>query len=99
MFKIGRVVGTRGQHHHRGLGHIAGRQRAQGIQQHIGVVFHRTHLGLPQHLGKGAGHHPAVSQHIRNPTGNLQVVLEDTVNTLTVAYQIDTGDMGIHLMG
>ena len=53
-----------------------GRDAAQIVEQHVGIVVHGRDAVRGEELGKEAHHHLAVLEHVRDARGHAQVVLE-----------------------
>jgi hypothetical protein len=60
------------------------RDRAQRLEQEVGIVRHRRDAVAAEQLGKQPHHHLAVLEHVRDAARHAQVVLEDVVAAAAV---------------
>ena len=95
VLEIGAVIGAGCQHHHGRIFHIARRDGAQILQQHVRIVFHRGDFVTREQLREKPHHHLAVFDHVRHAGRYPQVVFQHVVFTRVSPDQIDAGDMGI----
>ena len=99
VLEVGAVVHAGGQHHHRGIVDRGRGHRAQGFEQHVGVMGHRGHAVLAEQLGKEPHHHLAVFQHVAHATGHPQVVLEHVVAATAIRiagpHDVDARDVRV----
>ena len=93
VLEVGAVEAPRGHHHHAGVVHRAA--LAQGLQQQGRVALHRRDGLVVKQLREEAHHHLAVLQHVGDPGGGAQVVLQHIVLTVVVADDVDPGDVDI----
>jgi len=88
-----------GEHDHRGLIHRCWRDRAQCLEQQVGVVGHRRDAVLAEQFGKQPHHHLAVFEHVAHAAGHAQVVFEHVVAATAVglggADDVDAGDVRV----
>jgi len=96
MFEIGTVEHARGQQgDHRRIARTR-RQRGQGVVELAGIFVHRQdRAGLEQFREHALGHH-AVFQHVADPGGNAQVVLQRVQGAVGVAHQVRAADVRPH---
>ena len=59
-------------------------------------MVHRADVLLREELREEPHHHLAVLEHVRDPRGRAQVVLEDVVLAVGVLHDVDAGDVRIH---
>ena len=97
VFKIGAVKPPWGHHHHARVVH--GRAFAQRLQQIAGVAFYRRNMVLFEHFGIQPHHHFAVFQHVGDAGGGAQIILQHVILAVAVAHHIDSGDMGVGVIG
>jgi hypothetical protein len=96
VLEVGAVVAAGGEYHHTGIVHQAG--ALQGIQQQVRVVVDRGDALAGEQLGEQAHHHLAVFQHVGNAAGRAQVVFQHVVGAITVAHQVDPGDVRVEVV-
>ena len=93
MLEIGGVIDARRQHHHLGLLHAGGRQRAQHVEQLRRIVIDRQDTGGLEHLGEHAFYDLAVLEHVRHPGGDAQIVLQHVHRAVGAAHQVRAADV------
>src|SRR5262245_15793722 len=93
VLKVGRIVHTRRQHHHRGRRHTVWSEILQHFEQTAGIIVHRTHARGFKDLRKRAFEHLAVFQDVRHAGWTAQVILEDIDLPIAVAHQIRPSDV------
>ncbi len=91
VLEVGRVRGAGGKHHHDRVGGAGGRRRAQRGQQLGGVAVHRVHVLLGEQRREGPGHREPVLDHVADPGGDADVVLQHADPPGPVPDQVDAG--------
>src|ERR1039458_9926334 len=90
MFEVSRVVGARSQQNDGWLGAAFGGQESQSREQFLAVLLNRPHPAFLKQPGENLLHHSAAREHVRNPTGDAEIVLQNHKVSLRVPYQIRT---------
>ncbi|MNN01809.1 hypothetical protein D3C81_1144370 [compost metagenome] len=99
MLEVSRVIHAGRHDDHGRIGNADRCNRAQVIQQHVGVVRDRRHLMAREQFGEETHHHLAVFQHIRHAGRYAQIVFQHVELALAGAHDIDAGDMRIDVGG
>jgi hypothetical protein len=99
MFEVGAVVRAGGHQDHGGVGYAGGSDAAQIGEQHVGIMIDRRDPVRGEQFGKQAHHHLAVLEHVRDPRGHPQVVLEHAEFPGIVAHDVDARDVGVDAAG
>jgi hypothetical protein len=99
VLEIGAIELARRQHHHVRIAYALLRDRAQVVQQQVGVVLDRGDRLAGEEFGEEPHHHLAVFQHVGHAGRGAQVVFEYVVLALTRAHQVDAGDVGVDVLG
>ena len=74
----------------------AGAQRAQRLQQPLGVAVDRADRLALEQLGEDPLGDGPVLQHVGDARGHPQVVLEDVDGAVGVAHEVGAADVGPH---
>ena len=99
MLEVGAVVGAGGEQHDCRVGDALGSDTLEILQQHVRVVLDGFHSVSGKQLGKEPHHHLAVFEHVRDPGGDAQIVLEYTEAAVVVANDVDTADVRVDAVG
>src|SRR4029077_14508383 len=97
VLEVRRVENPWTQQDDRGLGPPVGRQRAQSIQERLGVMLDRAYSIPLKQLRKDSLHDTAVGQHVRHTARHSQVVFEDHKLAAGQADQIGSDNGDIHI--
>ncbi len=93
VFEVGRVGHARGEDGHHRIGHAVGSAGLESSQQALRVLVHRAYGLFGEEGREGAGHHPAVLDHVRDAGRHPDVVLQHPEPALLVPDQVDPGDV------
>ena len=99
MLEIGRVVHAGRQHDDGRVVDALRRDRAQVVEQHVGIVLDRGHPVAHEQLGKQPHHHLAVFQHVGDAGRHAQIVLEHVKLARAGPHDVDPGDVRINAGG
>jgi len=97
VFEIGGVVHARGHDDDGRIVDAARRDRAQVLQQQVGIVLDRGDAVAREQVREQAHHHLAVFQHVGHAGGNAQVVFQDVELARAGTHDVDAGDVGINV--
>ena len=97
---IGGVELARREQRHHGLARSGGGgDRAQAVEQQVGVVFNRRDAVGGEQIRQQPHHHLAVLQHVGDARGRARVVLQHVELVLAGAHDVDAGDVHPDVMG
>ncbi len=103
MLEVRAVVHAGRQHDDGRIVDRRRRDRAQRLEQEVGVVRDRRDAVAAEELREEPHHHLAVLEHVRDPARNAQVVLEHVVAAAAVgvggAHDVDAGDVRVDVAG
>src|SRR5450432_1084285 len=88
MFEVSRVVGARSQQNDGWLGAAFGGQESQSREKRLAILLNRPHPAFLKQPGEYLLHYSAAGEHVRNATGDAEIVLQNHKVPLRVSYQI-----------
>ncbi len=99
MLVIGRVVHAGRQDHDGGVDATGGGDRAQDSEEVVGVVLDGPHDVVIEQEREDLLHHLAILEHVAHAGGRAAVVLEHQITAVSVADQVDSGDVDVDIAG
>ncbi len=96
---VGGVVHAGSEHDDGRVPDVRRGRGPQRVEEPLGVLVHRPHAVVGEHLGEHVRQGAAVLEHVRDAGRVAQVVLEDAELARLVADEVDAGDVDAHVVG